>query len=263
VILLPMLLAAQVLAPPAQFLFRQSDGALAAPPAKLPAATVVAPTPKYRLDASDTGTITTAGSTVSSWTSTGSNTQSFTQGTAGQRPVSDGVGQVDFDGTDDFVSLGSQASTANSHWFAVVTIDAVDTNGTGAACNSNDGVAGWPTGYGGLKLRESAGVTYLVGHNFDGAGDCAEVVVSKATKILIEMKVDGSDVSVATNGGAFTSTPSGNTTVAGDSVMIGSGNAGGARFDGKVHEVWIYDNDLATADRNVVVTTLRNQWGFP
>lgn len=220
--------------------------------------------PMYWVTSSSSGDITTAGSTVSSWRSNGAITANFTQGTAGQRPSSTVSGTssvVDFDGTDDFVSIGSQPTTSNIHIFVVATIDSIGTNGTGASCNANDGLAGWTT-YGGLKMRTSGGVAYVIAHNFDGSHDCTETTFTIGQKTIFEMKIDGTNISVAVNGGSFTSTPSGNTSSASASAIIGAQDASNNYMDGKVHEVMYFGDDLGTTARAAVISGLQARWGL-
>lgn len=217
----------------------------------------------YRYDSSSSGSITTAGGSVSSWTSSGSYSLAMAQGTPGQQPastVSGSSSQVDFDGTNDVVS-GTLSTVSNSHLFVVATIDSIGTNGTGASCNVNDGVVGWFT-YAGIKLRTSAGVAYAIAHNFDGSHDCAEVTFTLGQKVLLEQRIDGTNVSIAINGGSFTSTTSGATQSASTTLGIGARDASNDYMDGKIHEAVIYLDDLSTAQRSAIVAELQAKWGL-
>jgi hypothetical protein len=221
------------------------------------------PTPDYRYDASASASVTTFGGAVSAWTSTGGSVLNMAQGTAGSQPVSSGSGssaQVAFDGTADFISA-SLTSVANSHIFVVVTVDSIGTNGTGAACNANDGVAGWFV-YNGIKLRTTGGVSYVIAHNFDGSHDCAETTFTLGQKVILELRVNGSTVGVAVNGGTFVTTASGNTSVAGTSLGIGAQDASNNYADINVHDVLVYRDDQTDGNRALIIASLRAKWGI-
>jgi len=217
----------------------------------------------YRYDSSASSTITTAGGSVSSWLSSSGNTLTMAQGTAGSRPTSTVSGtssEVSFDGTDDFVNV-SLTSVANSHIFIVATIDSIATNGTGASCYINDGVGGWFT-YGGIKVRTDAGVAYAIAHNFDGSHDCAETTFTLGQKVILEQRVDGTNVSIAIDGGAFTSTASGSTSIAGTTLGLGARDASNDYMDGKIHDALFYTDDLSTTQRAAVIAELEAKWGL-
>jgi hypothetical protein len=217
---------------------------------------------RWHFDSSDSATITTAGSAVSAWRSTGITTGSADQGNASRQPTSTVSGtssNVDFDGAEDYLELAGQNSVSNWHTFAVVTVDAVDTNGTGGNCELNDYITLDVAS--GLRLRNDAGTYYAIAHNNDGTDDCAEVAISIGSKMIIEGKADGTNVSIAVDGGSFTSVASGNQTSAAGTLYLG-GQAFAYLLNGKIHEVRQFPDDLGTTERNAVIAELQSKWGL-
>lgn len=224
----------------------------------------VAP-PTLHLDSSYLASVTTASSTVTSWRSTGIITTAVTEAT--NPPTHSGTGstaQVDFDGTNDKLAWTATLTPTASAWHvvAVVTPDAVDTNGTGASCYVND--AAWQDsgGYRGLNFRSSAGTTYAIAYNYDGSADCAETTITLGAKQVLDASLSGGNVRIGVNGGSLTTTASGNTSVSTTAGNIGADYVGSRFFDGKIHELLVYPAALSSGDRTTLIDSLKTKWGI-
>jgi hypothetical protein len=219
------------------------------------------PQAKYQFDSQSVGLITTAGSDVSAWFNAGTVAMSMDQATLSNRPLSIVSGSdsgIWFDGTNDSLSRINMTRSDNWHIFLVATVDLVDTD---FSCGNNDFIFG-DINYHSIQLRTSAGIIYAVAFNNDGTNDCAEVAITLNIdgRVLIDAKNTGTEVSIAFNGGAFTSTASGNTTNL--PVTMGMGGVSARFFDGAIHEVYEYDNDLDSVDRQIVLDYLQWKWNI-
>jgi hypothetical protein len=220
--------------------------------------------PTVHVDASDLSSITSPDAPVTAWINTVDPPDTFIEAT--NPPTHSGTGasaQVDFDGANDKLEdstfIWSRSPTA-WHIIAVVTPDAVDTNGTGANCYLNDPVINDGGPYRGLFFRNSGGVDYAIAYNWDGTADCAETPITVGKKQVLDASLSGGDVRIGVNGGALTSTASGATTVSPASVQIGKNKSGSQFFDGKVHEIYFVPAALSTVDRANLVDSLMQKW---
>ena len=220
--------------------------------------------PTVHVDASDLSSITSPDAPVTAWINTVDPPDTFIEAT--NPPTHSGTGasaQVDFDGANDKLEdstfIWSRSPTA-WHIIAVVTPDAVDTNGTGANCYLNDPVINDGGPYRGLFFRSSGGVDYAIAYNWDGTADCAETPITVGKKQVLDASLSGGDVRIGVNGGALTSTASGATTVSPASVQIGKNKSGSQFFDGKVHEIYFVPAALSAVDRANLVDSLMQKW---
>lgn len=220
--------------------------------------------PTVHVDASDLSSITSPDAPVTAWINTVDPPDTFIEAT--NPPTHSGTGasaQVDFDGANDKLEdstfIWSRSPTA-WHIIAVVTPDAVDTNGTGANCYQNDPVINDGGPYRGLFFRSSGGVDYAIAYNWDGTADCAETPITVGQRQVLDASLSGGDVRIGVNGGTLTSTASGATTVSPASVQIGKNKSGSQFFDGKVHEIYFVPAALSAVDRANLVDSLMQKW---
>jgi len=225
----------------------------------------------YQLDAaaittlfSDTGKTTqvTDGGTVAAWTApNGSITTDAVQSTSGSRPTyranysSSGYPALEFDGTNDHLSVAHSAA-----WN--VSILEIFLVATFTSSTSYRGVfAKWST----ISWNDGWGVAIFNGKFSFGAPSFTNAVAkyTDSSRILCSIRLEN-----AGNGGAFGRCFGGSVTGTGPqnnsaSVLIGCGDLTGAFYmSGAINEIRVYgggETDQTIVD---VTNTLRRKWGL-
>lgn len=220
---------------------------------------------RFIFDASNSASLTLAGSLVDSWASTGTNTVVANNGGATTRGTYNSTDDyISFDGSNDEYSLGVGAelvSTVNWHMFAVINVAAISgTYGAGASFY-NDPVFCFAQ-YGGIRLRNNAGSYEVQATVFDGGYKAASATgLLLNTTVLAEAKVTGSVIAAAINGGSFTTAAAGESGISnGYAPQIGFASFADYHYNGKIYEILVFSDDLSDTDRTSWVDYLMAKW---
>lgn len=247
-------------------------------------------------DASDVSTITTA-TGVSAWGDKSGNNYTLRQGTANNQPATGtrtigGKNALDFDGTNDVLSLGSSppeylldlATSKAMTVFVVTASDVPDsisrlislqrtgknTNDTGfwfARHTNGPGTIEIAVGGGDSTSNDQSDRNYLPGFT-DSSSDAAVYVASvSAAANVATIHKNGVGQSLISRYG--TSTPagwlsfgSGNHTLDIGTSRGGGGPDSGVLWNGLLGEVLIYTRRLTDAERVNVERSLGRKWGI-
>jgi hypothetical protein len=207
-------------------------------------------------DATSGGSLVAADGVVARWEDKSGNGRHATQATSGSRPIrksnqTNGLDAILFDGTNDFLSLGSITIPASHSVFQVYQrLGGVQ----------SFGIAGIPTRY--ASLWFSDGVLYQIsnadftthGTSSDSTGYFLVSTIRNATT-SIELRRNGSTVSLVTTGAGVTNAASGTWTLIGDRTA-------GNFHTGNLCEIIVYDTALSDANRSAVESYLMTKWGI-
>jgi hypothetical protein len=211
--------------------------------------------PTVLFDATSGGSLVAADGAVARWEDKSVHARHATQATSGSRPIRksnqrNGLDAILFDGTNDFLSLGSITIPASHSVFQVYQrLGGVE----------SFGIAGDPR-Y--ASLWWSDGVLYQIsnadftthGTSSASTGYFLVSTIRNATT-SIELRRNGSTVSSVTTGAGVTNAASGTWTLIGD------------RTDGRFHsgnlcEIIVYDTALSDTNRGLVESYLMTKWGI-
>lgn len=217
-----------------------------------------------------TGHATSEGAGVASVTNQGSLGGTFTQGTAGSRPIYNangfgaGLPWFSYDGTDD--SLVStitfdQLTTDAGEWYfgAVVAIDAINTD---AANDANEAIMSESAGYWSAMFRSSNGFN---GYVWDGAArlSAAAVGAPPVAKALVEFRSTGGNIFVRVNKGTETQVAAGDVQIVNGTLRIGADRTPVNFLDFKHGELWFTDGDPGTTQRNAQADAMIAKYAIP
>jgi hypothetical protein len=220
----------------------------------------------FRYDASDLANITTPDGTVTNVVSTGTLTTSATA-TGGVEPIHSGSGssaQFDFISNDYLtVSTTAMNQLAQWHFYAVITPDSAEVNANPASAWSNNGVIVDNAGYRGLTIASIGGSIKAVGFNYGGV---VPVVTSAESltagvKVLLDLRKKDGVLSISVNGGTPTTIADPAATGA-STIAWRIGTSAYNDYDGKIHEVYLYNSGQSDADRAVTQDWLKDKWGI-
>lgn len=230
---------------------------------------------RYNFDASDVSSLTLVSTDqVSAWASTGSNTSSAIPTNSAYSPtfvtdVNNG-NYLNFVKTQsDGLSIGNGASnlsTPNWHMFAVVNPTTITGDSSAQHAYNNSPIFAFAQ-FGGIYLASRSSVNYAQAHVHDsvsGHGGAEVSGVVTGSKSIVEGKATGTVVGVALDGGTFTTIAAGSSQLS-TSYQTGisqrwHGSSGG--FDGKIHQIVVYPDDLNNTDRQQVLSHLSAKWGI-
>ena len=238
------------------------------------------------LDASDTSTITVSGTAVTQWTDKSVNARTFTQGTAGNRPVS-GVSTknsrnvIDFDGSDDFLestaatSVWKFLSDGTQHTYFVVA-KSTDLNNYGTVFGN---VNSAKIGIEGAQFRPDPAIACYI--NTQDGSNAAAIYnsggsISNNEWVYAYFRNKPSDGTAANRskgqiklGTAYSNNASTNTPSNSNpnyTLVVGAtrNNSGviADRFIGSIAEIIIYNSYLSDTDTATVQTYLANKWSI-
>lgn len=226
------------------------------------------------LDAADADTITLDGSGVSQWTDKSGNARHATQSTSGSMPIVtskaiNGLDAITFDGSDDFLTLGTALGRPSSYTvFAVSRPTKALSNLQAVFCsmissgNSRDSCMSLSNDGGSVFWQYgNSGSTYRWGYG--AAGFTLNVV---AQHCLVHTN-GTQDESVYRDGALLTNGSQDGTaaTNAGTAQPTSIGRAGaydGWYFGGDIAEVIVIVSAVSTSDRQKVEGYLAHKWGL-
>ena len=214
------------------------------------------------LDPSNTGSITSSGGAVSQIGDLTGNGAHGTQSVAGNKPTTgtrtiNSLNGLDFD-LDDFLNLNITASDRTQTIFFVVQLDNIsgpesrvvfDASAVGGRhiqfrCESG--------GNGGLLTLVKSGVAVLGQYDTPG-------VPSTGTPYVCMVAMSDTDVIFRINNNAEETDADSTTFTAALTSTIGSG-ASGWSIDGILGEVWVFDGQLNSTNRNTGMSQLLAKW---
>jgi len=194
--------------------------------------------------------ITLNGSTVSEWGDSSGNGNDLTQTTASEQPAYNS-GDIDFDGSNDYMALDSALDLTSFTIFAVIDLDDTTNEtllGNGSTNADFFRIAGstWTLRTDGNSFQNNMSTT--AGTNKHLLTLYTDVGASSTTYYL---EADGTaESNAAIDNRTFT---------VGD---IGRNSAGAQFFNGKVSEVAIFNTALSTADRETVEQDIMTRNGL-
>jgi hypothetical protein len=211
--------------------------------------------PETLFDATTGGSLVAADGGVARWEDKSGNGRHATQSTSGNRPTRkinqrNGLDAILFDGTNDFLSIGSITIPASHSVFQIYQrLGGVQ----------SFGIAGDPR-Y--ASLWFSDGVLYQIsnpdftthGTSSASTGYFLVSTIRNATA-SIELRRNGSTVSSVTTGSGVTNA------VSGEWTYIGNRTAGNFH-SGNLCEIIIYDTALSDTNRGLVESYLMSKWGI-
>jgi hypothetical protein len=178
-----------------------------------------------------------------------------------------GLAGADFDGTNDQLTNGTAISTllSASAWsiWAIVNLDAIDTNDTGSPW-LNDAIAIDTGTFWSLSVRSNGGAPRAQAYQWDGAAKVAEAAIGLSTVSLICAKYDGANISIrvrtAATTGAWSSNPAGNITTVTGTLRVGQ-SVSGAVMDGRLWEIATAATAFSDSDFDNVVASINADFG--
>jgi hypothetical protein len=207
-------------------------------------------------DAASGGSLVAADGAVARWQDKSGNARHATQATSGNRPIRkinqrSGLDAIQFDGTNDFLSLESIEIPASHSVFQVYQrLGGVQ----------SFGIAGEPSRYAALWFSD--GVLYQISNaNFTTHGTSSDstgyflVSTIRNSTASIELRRNGSTVSSVTTGSGVTNAASGEWT------YIGNRTAGNFH-SGNLCEIIVYNTALSDSNRAAVESYLMAKWGI-
>ena len=237
------------------------------------------------LDASDTSTITVSGTAVTQWTDKSVNARIFTQGTAGNRPVSgvstkNSLNIIDFDGSDDFLDSTAATSvwkflsdgTEHTYFIVAKASDLAYKTVFGNVNSAKIGIQG-------AQFRPDPAIACYI-NTADGSGAAAIYnqggTVSTNEWVYLYFRNKPSDATAANRskgqiklGTAYSNNTSTNTPSASNpnfTLVVGATrNNGGSiaeTFAGSIAEIIIYSSYLSDGDTALVQSYLANKWSI-
>ena len=210
---------------------------------------------KTLFDQTSGGSLVAADGAVARWEDKSGNARHATQATSGSRPIrksnqTNGLDAILFDGTNDFLSLGSITIPASHSVFQVyqrlggVQSFGIAGDGRYASLWFTDGVL--------YQISNADFTTH--GTSSDSTGYFLVSTIRNATA-SIEMRRNGSTVSSVTTGAGVTNAASGGW------AFIGN-RGGGFVHSGNLCEIIVYDTALADASRAAAESYLMTKWGI-
>jgi hypothetical protein len=206
-------------------------------------------------DASNAGSITASGGSVSQWNDLSGNSFHLTQATGSLQPQTggniNGVAALTFDNTDDLMTNGSAVFTAS---FTSFTVQRIDSNDSWNVLSSP------PSTFRDISYANGANQA-LCGGNIDGDFNGVSISMLNPTIDCVRF---GSGTANRRTYSVEEGLRSGSASGIGGGISGGSISVGGyARTTGGViGEVIIYDSVLSDADRETVIQYLQAKWGF-
>lgn len=163
-----------------------------------------------------------------------------------------------FDGTDD-VLQGTAISNliAADAYTIMAAVKYTTVGGGGIAGYDNEGFLSDAGGYWGTMAYTGQAGAY----NYDGTSDIAVASYTAGNWMLIQTAHRSGNIEVRINGGAATSTASGNTLSLASSMLLGR-HYNLYYFDGDLGEALIYNTALSLSDINNVGDYLATKWGL-
>lgn len=217
------------------------------------------------LDAADTATITAIAGRVSQWSDKSGNGCHSSQSTDGYQPVTttiNGLNALLFDGTDDYLNVGSGAYSIPNGANTLFTVYKTAVSSQQRILNGL--IAG------GTGTRWGQLVTDYPSYGITGLNDpAAYTPVTKTTAADTNTHVGvtrfaggaGGVLSVYNNGGSpVTGTTTGNISTI-DMMLVGRGPTITAIFNGAICEIVAYNRALSDAELNLVGVYLSKKWG--
>lgn len=216
--------------------------------------------PTLWLDASDTGTITESGGSVSQWDDKSGNGNDVTQATGTDQPATgtrtlNGLNVLDFDGTNDRLWRSNVLTSAVDNITMILAYDADGVTGTRVPFTNGNGGNGYgishtPDGlnYGWLQ----GGVAWKTSSTSATTG--AQIVLFQIVSGTVSMRVNGAVVS-----GVQQATP---TTPTAQFTIGSHVNSGGSAWDGGIAEAIFVDGTLTAQQIYDTENYLANKWGI-
>ena len=219
------------------------------------------------LDASDATTITHVGGSASQWRDKSGLANHASQATGTKQPITgtrtlNGLNVVDFDGSDDFMTLGV-ANLGGTRLFA----DATD-EFTVFAVTDYDGLGGYP-------IAKRDGSNFQFGILRGSAGNAELIAVVRGTQVsqanglsgtvraLQGVRWDGSAANLYLNlSAAVPLTVGGSSELPSETILIGARTSASPTFflEGGAAEIVVYDRDLNDTEVGQIRTYLVNKW---
>lgn len=248
---------------------------------------------KLWLDASDTATLTLAGSAVTTWADKSTNAYTFTQSTTANKPLYDanglgtGYDGVVFDGSNDYLTCDQAASewtmlhdgTTDYSLFVVFRKDSTGTNSE-RLMNTN------------LGGGTAQGVDFYITHNgsgtpnrgnysmYNGSGEILTVVTDNNDVVINTpniLLVKFADTGTASDGNndlfmyvqsSLKNSDERTTTFSSsdpdESLKIGTSSSGASSsvfFEGTIAEILILEAGLSSDDITTVIEYMQSKWG--
>lgn len=181
-----------------------------------------------------------------------------------------GLGALDFDGTNDFMQCYNDAFVTARPISTFITNSAytiflslmLDGDGTNLA-NIYDNAATYVDagGFFGLHYKTTLGVHSLIAYNWDGNADVVPLTVTQGVPIVAMVRHEGGNLYFSLDGGAESSVASGNTSNVAGQLALGRSLQGGAgHFNGRIGEVLFYNAALSGTDLTDTYQYMLDKW---
>jgi hypothetical protein len=182
-----------------------------------------------------------------------------------------GLGCLDFDGTNDYLSLFDDTGTTEHTIGGVITSTAytvfISVMMEGDAPNSsdtfgNDLIIGDRNAFFGLYVKTNAGVNTLMAYNWDGSDDHADVTISQNTAYVAMFRHESGNLYLSVNQGSESSTASGTTTDTVGTLRLGATGVPPPTnfFNGKIGEILMYNTALSGSNLTDTYQYLMDRW---
>jgi hypothetical protein len=178
---------------------------------------------------------------------------------------------LDFDGTDDHLPLLVAATGVAKLLSDVVTnstftfyvafrVDGVTTNASPSLAYNNEAMVADSGGYWGVHLRNQAGVYKIQTYNYSGGtggANTIELPINLNTNYILKYRHSGGTLGASLNGGAETTTASGNTDAVTGNFKIAHASQ---YFNGRLGQIVAYNTNQSAQDQTDTMTFLSAKW---
>jgi hypothetical protein len=185
-------------------------------------------------------------------THTGANRPTF------KTSIINGLPVFDFDGTDDYLQIGSAAAYVTDTAYSVFAVFIADTIGTDSVNYYEDDAIIAGQDYFGVHFRSTG--PKIIAYNNDGSVDGVETTIATGTAYVYHQRHESNVLYASLNGGSETSTASGTTATLGGDFYIGRNGSSGQYADFKLGELFIYSVARTTGEISALNTYLYNKW---
>jgi hypothetical protein len=202
---------------------------------------------------------------VAAWADQSGNGNHFTQVTVSGRPTFqpvslNGKPGLHFDGNDLLRGLGWEVQLIRPEAYTAFFVFSVDTFTTNSTTTTNNAAlfANLASSWG--PYFRSSGPTVLAYHN-DGAPRSANNTLAASMPYVLMHRYDGTNITNRLGLGTRVNAAAGNVVTPTSHPVIGR-NASSLHFNGRIHEIAIYDDAKSTSDQDAIATYLKDFWGI-
>ena len=238
---------------------------------------------KLWLDASDTASITASGGAVSQWSDKSGNARHLTQGTGANQPTTgtrtiNGKNVIDFDGTNDWMSVPSSTALFNylhnSTGGTTFVVGIVDNTAAGKTIFGTCDFSSADTGVV-SDVNSSEQTNLAIVRGASGASTAIAFAVNTLTAgsaFYLTAKFDGGNATAGNRlreslnncafAGANSLTNTASTSNSTGNMTVGANHNGNTNWDGVIGEIIIYEGILSDANIDSVEAYLAAKWGI-